>query len=109
MSEAPERIWADMDGCWWDKPYGESPEYVRCDMLQEIFARYSRVEADRIEELEARLAKAQIFVQGFAFRALCREHKKAEQWLLSQDELAYTRDYEIVQARTLLAELKGEE
>ena len=49
MSEAPERIWADGNAEWdsgsWglDKEFDNDVEYVR---------------ADRIEELEAKLAKA---------------------------------------------------
>ena len=66
MSEAPERIWAwEYKG---NSPWGpikpdldvvtNGAEYVRADMLQEIFVRYSKAESDRIEELEAKLAKA---------------------------------------------------
>lgn len=56
MSEAPERIWMDPDikfpEC--EKQYGCDVEYVRADMLQEIFARYSKAESAHIEELEAK-------------------------------------------------------
>ena len=62
LIEAPERIWAGNTGThnlWdWDEPVEGWVEYVRADMLHEIFLRYSKTETDRIEELEAKLAKA---------------------------------------------------
>jgi hypothetical protein len=79
MSEAPERIWADGNAEWdsgsWglDKEFDNDVEYVR---------------ADRIEELEAKLAKA--------VEALDRIQDG------SYGKLA-------AKARTILAELKGED
>ena len=68
MSEAPERIYAgpsvDDKGVFWDVGHWDKEpdegciEYVRAGMLHEIFARYSKAEADHINELEARLKKA---------------------------------------------------
>jgi hypothetical protein len=79
MSDAPERIWADGNAEWdsgsWglDKEFDNDVEYVR---------------ADRIEELEAKLAKA--------VKALDRIQDG------SYGKLA-------AKARTILAELKGED
>ena len=61
MSEAPERIWAKpgMPGYITDGPCDlYDVEYVRADMLHEIFLRYSKAETRRIEELEERLKAA---------------------------------------------------
>lgn len=68
MSEAPERLVLELRqgmtfDAWTecrDPRYAKSEpvEYVRADMLQEIFDRYSKAEADLIEELEAKRAEA---------------------------------------------------
>jgi hypothetical protein len=79
MSDAPERIWADGNAEWDSGSWGRSKEF---DNDVEY------VRADRIEELEAKLAKA--------VEALDRIQDG------SYGKLA-------AKARTILAELKGEE
>jgi hypothetical protein len=79
MSDAPERIWADGNAEWDSGSWGRSKEF---DNDVEY------VRADRIEELEAKLAKA--------VEALDRIQDG------SYGKLA-------AKARTILAELKGED
>lgn len=65
--------------------------------------------AKEIAELEAKLAKAAAFVHDFACRAKMDEHTQDEMWLIDEDSLRYQRDCDITQARTTLAELKGQD
>jgi hypothetical protein len=87
MSDAPERIWADGNAEWdsgsWglDKEFDNDVEYVR---------------ADRIEELEAKLAKA---LEGL------REAENAPEPDHHVPQFRYVMD--IIGAT--LAELKGED
>jgi len=62
----------------------------------------------RITELEAELAKVVGFIQNFALRAMIEEHDEDERDMIDFDSLRFERDCDIVQARTTLAELKGE-
>ena len=60
MSEAPERIWVDGQDYWANPTFKDNKtEYVRADILHEIFLRYSKAETARIEELEAKLASTE--------------------------------------------------
>ena len=61
-----------------------------------------------IEELEAKLSKVMLFVISFAHRARTDEHEEGEMFLLDLSNLRFERDCDITQARTLLAELKGD-
>ena len=76
------------------------------DALQEVTVELEQAEA-RIEELEAKLAKAAAFVHDFACRAKTDEHTQDEMWLIDEDTLRYQRDCDITQARTTLAELSS--
>jgi hypothetical protein len=59
MSEAPERIWADGKDYWANPTFKDDKiEYVRADMLHEIFLRYSKTETARTKKLDLQLAKA---------------------------------------------------
>ena len=78
------------------------------DALQEVTAELEQAEA-RIEELEAKLAKAVSFTSDVAYRATTIEHDRDEMWLLDLDVLRHERDCDITQARTTLAELKGQD
>ena len=78
------------------------------DALQEVTAELEQAEA-RIEELEAKLAKAVSFTSDVAYRATTIEHDQDEMWLLDLDVLRHERDCDITQARTTLAELKGQD
>ena len=62
----------------------------------------------RITELEAELAKVVGFIQNFALRAMIEEHDEDERDMIDFDSLRFERDCDIVQARSTLAELKGE-
>ena len=62
-----------------------------------------------VEELEAKLAKAVSFTSDVAYRATTIEHDRDEMWLLDLDVLRHERDCDITQARTTLAELKGQD
>jgi hypothetical protein len=62
----------------------------------------------RITELEAELAKVVGFIQNFALRAMIEEHDEDERDMIDFDSLRFERDCDIVQARSILAELKGE-
>ena len=64
--------------------------------------------ADRIEELEAKLAKVVSFTSDVAYRATTIEHDQDEMWLLDLDVLRYERDCDITQARTTITELSKE-
>ena len=77
------------------------------DALQEVTAELEQTET-RIEELEAKLAKVVGFIQNFALRAMIEEHDEDERDMIDFDSLRFERDCDIVQARTTLAELKGE-
>ena len=68
MSDAPERIWArhvahygldDLElGCWWHTPeYGDEVEYVRADRIEELEAKLAEMEAER-ERKTAKQARA---------------------------------------------------
>ena len=63
---------------------------------------------NRIKELEAKLSKVMLFVISFAHRARTDEHDKDEMFLLDLSNLRFERDCDITQARTILAELKGD-
>ena len=78
------------------------------DALQEVTAELEQAEA-RIVELEAKLAKAVSFTSDVAYRATTIEHGRDEMWLLDLDVLRHERDCDITQARTTLAELKGQD
>lgn len=78
------------------------------DALQEVTAELEQAEA-RIVELEAKLAKAVSFTSDAAYRATTIEHDRDEMWLLDLDVLRHERDCDITQARTTLAELKGQD
>ena len=64
---------------------------------------------DARKELEAKLAKAVSFTSDVAYRATTIEHDRDEMWLLDLDVLRHERDCDITQARTTLAELKGQD
>ena len=105
MSEAPERIYLDGDVEAGDGIFPrcfENPKYVSEPPVE-------YVRADRIEELEAKLAKAVSFTSDVAYRATTIEHDRDEMWLLDLDVLRHERDCDITQARAALAELKGQE
>lgn len=72
MTEAPERIWMDPDikfpEC--EKQYECDVEYVRADMLHEIFCRYSKAETRHIEQLQERVAELEAVL---ARLVLCEE------------------------------------
>jgi hypothetical protein len=90
MSDAPERIWADGNAEWdsgsWglDKEFDNDVEYVR---------------ADRIEELEAKLAKLARAAKPFA--AI-----KIKDGRSQPGEIGRT---DVTNLRAALAELKGED
>jgi predicted DNA-binding protein len=63
---------------------------------------------DKAEERRAELAKAVGFIKNFALRAMIEEHDEDERDMIDFDSLRFERDCDIVQARTTLAELKGE-
>ena len=63
--------------------------------------------ADRIEELEAKLALTEPFVRDFVFRAKTSEHTEDDIKLLSEDNLRFERDCDITKARGIIAELTG--
>jgi len=132
MSEAPERIWAKpgMPGYITDGPCDVYDiEYVRADMLHEIFLRYSKAETRRIEELEEHLKAAREDANEAETYAAEMEDKlkemaemddklaKAElalqQMVIEYDEVDLAHDEPAamtaayVVARTALAELKG--
>ena len=77
------------------------------DALQKIYADLEQAEA-RIEELEAKLAKAVEALEPFAF---LDSETPQEAWDLSRKDLF--KDWisfeEIYEARTTLAELKGQD
>ena len=79
------------------------------DMPHHASVELIEVLADRIEELEAKLAKAVSFTGDVAYRATTIEHDQDEMWLLDLDALRHQRDCDITQARTTLAELKGQD
>ena len=62
---------------------------------------------DRIEELEAKLAKARKFVRRFACQTRKIDHIGLEEWPLTEHDLSVQRDRDIATARALLAELTG--
>jgi hypothetical protein len=72
MTKAPERIWMDPDikfpEC--EKQYGCDVEYVRADMLHEIFYRYSKAETRHIEQLQERVAELEARVAEVREEAL---------------------------------------
>ena len=85
------------------------------DALQEVTAELEQAEA-RIVELEAKLSKSEAllekavsFTSDAAYRATTIEHDRDEMWLLDLDVLRHERDCDITQARTTLAELKGQD
>jgi len=78
------------------------------DALQEVTTELEQAEA-RIEELEGKLVKAVSFTGDVAYRATTIEHDQDEMWLLDLDALRHQRDCDITQARTTLAELKGQD
>ena len=93
MSEAPERIWVDGQDYWAKPTYkDDKTEYVRADMLHEIFLRYSKAETARIEELEAKLAE--VVAAGVRVRNYYEHHDSKDVYAVSDFNAA-------------LAELKG--
>jgi hypothetical protein len=104
MSKAPKQIWV-----WWDDEYDVGVVSKHGDKRYIPDEAREYVCADRIEELERKLAKAQGFVEGFASRALSKEHNADEKWLINKDNLTHMWDCDITQARTTSAELKGED
>ena len=58
--------------------------------------------------LRRKLAKVVGFIKNFALRAMIEEHDEDERDMIDFDSLRFERDCDIVQARTTLAELKGE-
>ena len=83
------------------------------DALQEVTVELEQAESDnilliaRIAKLEAELAKAMSFIQNSALRAMIEEHDEDERDMIDFDSLRFERDCDIVQARTIIAELKG--
>ena len=61
----------------------------------------------RIAELEAKLAKAEMFIKEISFRAMSSEHDEDELWLIDKGSLTHSWDVDITKARTTLTELKG--
>jgi hypothetical protein len=121
MSEAPERIWVDGQDYWANPTYkDDKTEYVRADMLHEIFLRYSKAETARIKELEAERDEAlnqldsarhtvDVLVKRLTDKLtmLAKAVEALTAWKSAGDDSAY---YEAVQKRNAtLAELKGED
>jgi septal ring factor EnvC (AmiA/AmiB activator) len=92
----------------------ESDNILLIARIEELEAEleYWREEADlgwdKAEERRAELAKAVGFIKNFALRAMIEEHDEDERDMIDFDSLRFERDCDIVQARTTLAELKGE-
>lgn len=116
MNEAPERIWAvtepndisaDILGDVYaqqlpDGMNGTPVKYVRADRIEELEAKLANkcVRADRIEELEAQLAKAVEALEGII--RLDEDYSPfGGEFLQDRVERTWTN------ARTTLAELKG--
>lgn len=123
MSDAPERIWINkVHGLHpedWDftdgthmtrRQLADKIEYVRVDYLQGIFARYSKVETDRIEELEAERNEADVA----ALERILKERGRVFDAMVdaAEDAAGKNVSFNVVVGRAIraaLAELKGEQ
>ena len=85
---------------WW--------EYDAGRLIERSLARIEELEA-KLSKSEALLEKAVSFTSDVAYRATTIEHDRDEMWLLDLDVLRHERDCDITQARTTLAELKGQD
>ena len=101
MSEAPERIWADGKDYWANPTFkDDKTEYVRVDMLHEIFLRYSKTETARIEELESNIRELFVLLE--------RVEETDEGRRFHPVQITCCRALDMVKLERVLRKLKGE-
>jgi tRNA A37 methylthiotransferase MiaB len=118
MSDAPERIWADGNAEWdsgsWglDKEFDNDVEYVRADRIEELEAKLAEVEAERdrqydenvhriVKEAEAEAKLAKLAGAAKPFAAI-----KIKDGRSQPGEIGRT---DVTNLRAALAELKEED
>ena len=104
MQPDPIGAWVHMEDY---KAQAERIEELEAEL--EYWREESDLGWDKAEERRAKLAKAVGFIKNFALRAMIEEHDEDERDMIDFDSLRFERDCDIVQARTTLAELKGEQ
>ena len=103
MQPDPIGAWVHMEDY---KAQAERIEELEAEL--EYWREESDLGWDKAEERRAELAKAVGFIKNFALRAMIEEHDEDERDMIDFDSLRFERDCDIVQARTTLAELKGD-
>ena len=103
MQPDPIGAWVHMEDY---KAQAERIEELEAEL--EYWREESDLGWDKAEERRAELAKAVGFIKNFALRAMIEEHDEDERDMIDFDSLRFERDCDIVQARSILAELKGE-
>jgi hypothetical protein len=103
MQPDPIGAWVHMEDY---KAQAERIEELEAEL--EYWREESDLGWDKAEERRAELAKAVGFIKNFALRAMIEEHDEDERDMIDFDSLRFERDCDIVQARSILAVLKGE-